>query len=213
MSDDTIVMEGIVLNPATLSQTDGSSVQPVLGRQQELLTSIVHSKNHLPAYRGNRYGANVTAVTIPVQATTLVSVFSLYNPVGSGIFMELDEVRVGQVLATTVVDAVGLYFSASNLAAAGTFTTKGTIQSAQIGSGLVGKGQFFSAYTHSGTPVRVAMVGSFGATTDAGATLPSRSFDGGLLIPEGCVVSVAMTTAAGTASGLDVEAWWNEWPK
>lgn len=210
---DEIEVEGFVINPTSVSSPDGQFASLALGKQQEQLVSILHSKNYPAAYRGNRFGANVTAVTIPVIASGLVSVFTLYNPVGSGIFMELDEVRLGQVSATTVVDVAGLYYSSSNLAAAGTFTTKGTIQSAQIGSGLVGKGAFYSAYTHSGTPVRVAMVGSFGAVTDAGMTLPARSFDGGLLIPEGTAVSVAMSTAAGTATGLDVEAWWHEWLK
>lgn len=213
MADETVEMEGLVANPMTMSTSDGQVGVPTLGKQQDLLMTLLHAKNYVPAYRNARFGANVTAVTVPVVASGLVSVFTLYNPVGSGIYMEIDEVRIGQVLATTVVDAIGLYYSASNLAAAGTFTTKGTIQSSKIGSGLVGVGQFYSAYTHSGTPVRVAMLGSVGAVTDAGMTLPFRTFDGGLLIPEGTAVSVAMSTAAGTASGLDVEAWWNEWPK
>ena len=201
------------LNPVGIKAQDGSNQTPVLGQQTEQLVSEIHGKWFVAAQRGNLFMANVTAVTIPVIASTLVSVFSLYNPVGSGIVMELVDIDFGQVLATTVVDAVGLYYSAGTAAAAGTFTTKGTIQSALVGSGLVGKGLFYSAYTHSGTPVRQRILQSFGATTDAGLSLNTKELDGKVLIPEGCVVSLAMTTAASTSSGLDVSASWAEWPK
>ena len=48
--------------------------------------------------------------------------------------------------------------------------------------------------------------------TDAGLALPMKIYDGRIIIPPGTVISVAMSTAAGQASGLDISARWIEWP-
>lgn len=217
MGQNTSVINlvGNVVNPNSINQQVGNQPLFSAGRQGEVLTSEVHGKWYQYAANGALFTANVTAVTIPVIANGLVSVFSLYNPVGSGIIMELVDFDLGSVLATTVVDTVGLYFDAGTRAAAATFTTKGTIQSGLIGSGLVGKGQFYSALTHvnSAGTARYRILGSFGATTDAVSSFPHVDFDGKAIIPEGVIVSVAMSTAAGTASGLDVGMSWIEAPK
>lgn len=204
-----------VINPASTKAPDGTTPVANAGQQNEALVSEIHGKWWTAAQRGNAYRANVTAVTVPVIANGLVSVFSLYNPVGSGIVMELIDFDMAQVLAATIVDAVGLYYDAGSRAAAATFTTKGTIESAKIGSGLVGLGQFYSALTHVNSAgwKRVAIVGNYGATTDAGQQLNHCDFDGKLVVPEGAIISVAMSTTAGTASGLDISMSWAEWPK
>src|SRR3990167_1787015 len=109
---------------------------------------------------GNVFTANVTAVTITAIAATLVSVYSLYNPRNSGIDMELIDADLTTALATTVVNTYGLYFSADKNADTATFTTKGTAQPGKIDGGPAGnKGQFYSALTHVGTPVRWRVIG------------------------------------------------------
>lgn len=178
-----------------------------------LQVTDLHGRFYLPSYQGQVFAANVTAVTVPVIANNLVSVFALWNPPSSGINMELIDFDMGQVLATTVVDTVGLYGQSGAKALAATFTTLGTALSG-IGAdlGVASKGKFYSALTHSGTPTRMALIGAFGAVTNPTAALIHYEFDGRLLLPPGAVASVAMTTAAGTASGLDIGMRWAEWP-
>jgi hypothetical protein len=185
----------------------GATVHGALG------VAGIHGDYFEANFRGKVYSANVTAVTIPAIANNLVSVFTLYNPVGSGIIMEMLRTTLGQVLATTVVDAVGWYSSTPSATALGTFTTLGTARSGRVQNAVSGSGKFYSAFTHSGTPSREDIIGSFGATTDAGLALADKMYRGELLLDEGVAMSVAMSTAAGTTSGLDVQATWAEWPK
>lgn len=210
-----IQLMSTVINPASIKRQDGDNPPVTAGPQGDLLMSKLHGDYFQAAYRGNLYTANVTAVAIPVIANGLVSVFSLYNPVGSGIIMELVRTTLGQDAAATIVDAIGWYYDAGSRAAAATFTTKGTIESAQVGSGLVGKGLVYSALTHVNSAgwKRVDIIGSFGATTDAGLALPDKQHNGTILIPEGTILSVAASTTVTTASGLDIQAIWAEWPK
>lgn len=149
------------------------------------------------------------AVTIPVVAATLVSVFTLYNPVGSGKNLFVLNTCIGMALATTVVDTFGWYTGTTVEIAAGTFTTPGTPINRYI-NGAVGVGVPYSAYTHSGTPTLRAVVGSHGATTNANSSMIDRWFDGAICVAPGIGISLAASTAAGTASGLNPEVTWME---
>lgn len=155
------------------------------------------------------FGATRAAATIPVNATTLVSVFFIYNPVGSGVNLVLLDCVLTNVLATTVVNAYGLYTGTAAEIAAGTFTTPGTVFSQRI-NGAIGAGAYYSAYTHSGTPTLRAIVAGHGATT--ASTHLRRTFEGGVVIPAGGGVSLAASTAASTTSGMTVGMTWMEVP-
>lgn len=175
--------------------------------------SELHGKFYKANYDGRVFSANVTAITLPVIAASLASKFALFNPSGSGVNLELIDFDLGQVLATTVVDTVGIYGQNGPVAAAATFTTLGTV----LGGKLVdaasgGQARFYSALTHSGTPTRIALLGTFGAVTNPTDSGIHYEFDGRLIVPPGGLISVAMSTAAGTASGLDVGIRWAEWP-
>lgn len=207
-----INLVGNVADPTQTQQPDGNTPPLTSGRQGEQLASEVHGKFYTANYRGKLFGFNVTAVTVPVIASGLVSVFTLYNPPSSNVNAELVDTEIGQVLATTVVDVAGWYYSTAILTSKGTFTTAGTAYSGIVGGGAAAKVVPYSAYTHSGTPARVDLIGSFGATTDAGLSLPMKFYDGRIILPPGIAMSVAMSTAAGTASGLDISARWIEWP-
>lgn len=166
------------------------------------------------ALRGKVFIATRAAVTIPVNASNLVSVFSLLNPANSGVFLDVFEVSAHAVLATVVVDALGVYFQSGSLAAAATLTTRDTtdVQNARLGEGAANVGQLYSALTHSGTPILAGLVGGWGAVTDGGDNEVFRAFNGKLLLPPGGIVSLAMTTAASTASGITAEVKWAEIP-
>ncbi len=178
----------------------------------QLAVAAVHGDFFEANYRGKAFTFNVTAVTVPVVASGLVSVFTLYNPPGSNVVAEITRTTIGQVLATTVVDAAGWYSSSAALTGLGTFTTLAQARSKRVQDPAANAVKPYSAYTHSGTPLREDIIGSFGATTDPSLSLPDKQYNGALILPPGIAMSVAMSTAAGTSSGLDVQADWVEWP-
>lgn len=190
---------------------DGSMPPFTSGRSAEQIVSKLRGSLAIANDRGHVFFARAAAVTLPVNANNLVSTFALYNPVGSGINMELVDADIGSVVATTVVDMVGLYYSNGNNAATATFTTAGTIQSGIVGASNTPRGQFYSALTHVGTPVLAGLLGGFGAVTSTYEGTYHYDFDGKVIIPEGTIVSFAMTTAASTASGITLAARWIEY--
>src|SRR5262245_50351994 len=101
--------QGVVQNPASTSLSDGSNPVLAVGKQGEQLASEVHGKWYTINKRGNVFTANVTGATIPVNATTLGSVFAIYNPRNSGVDCELIDLDITTVLATLVVNSYGLY--------------------------------------------------------------------------------------------------------
>lgn len=208
----TASLKGIVRNVTASRYADANEQQLSFLSHGQQAVSDIHGKWFETNLRGALFAFNVTAQTIPVITAGLVSVFTLYNPPGSNVVAEIVDTEIGQVVATTVVDAVGWYSSTAAATAAGTFTTKGTARSGQAQGVASNKVLPYSAYTHSGTPAREDIIGSFGATTNANSTLPQKFYDGRLLLPQGIAMSVAMSTAAGFTSGLDISARWVEWP-
>ena len=163
-------------------------------------------------YQGDVFFASAAAVTVPVVANNLVSVFGIYNPPGSGKLLVMIDTDLAVVNATTVVNGYGWYSSTATLSAAATFTTQGTYRTRRMQDATnSGVARFYSAVTHSGTPSLEALITTHGATTNT-QPLPGRNFNGSLIIPPGILASVAATTAAGTGSGLTVSATWAEVP-
>ena len=206
-----------VYNQMSANIADGSQVANNLsGRQGEQLNANIHGDWYNANMRKGLYTFNVTAVTVPVIASAMASVFSLWNPTSSGTIAEIVSIQSAQVLATTVVDTLGVYFSSGSKALAGTFTTPAVAGtnyfSSRIGDTPNGQVVPYTAYTHSGTPVRCDIVSDYGATTDAGFWIAEKQYNGRLILPPGVVISLAMSTAAGTASGTDLQVTWAEWP-
>jgi hypothetical protein len=209
---DIINLVGNVADPTQTQQADGNTPPLVVGRQAELLASEVHGKFYTANYRKKLFGFNVTAVTVPVVTSGLVSVFTLYNPPSSGVNAEIVDTEIGQVLATTVVDTISWYYSSAILTSKGTFSTAGTAFSCIAGGGAAAAVIPYSGYTHSGTPTLIDQIAVFGAATDAGVWQISKVYDGRLIIPPGIAASVAMSTTVSTTSGLNIAARWIEWP-
>lgn len=191
-----------------------STYNPQLGgKAGEELVADLHGKFYTSAYRGRLFSANVAAVTVPVVTTTMISVFSLYNPLTSTVNLELVDFDCGNNLATTVVNVIGLYWQGNPTAQLGTFTTVGVLGTnyfPAIPSGPAGQGAFYSAFTHSGTPTRIKCIGNFGAATNS--ALVHYDFDGKVILAPGSVVSVAMSTTVNTGSGVSLGITWAEYP-
>lgn len=201
-------------NPYTVSLPAGSAANfKSIGRGGESFASEIHGKYYYGAYYNRLFSFNVTAVTVTKIAGTLASVFTVYNPPTSTVNAELVDFDIGIVLATLAVDTVGLYWQGPTLASLATLTTIGVLGTnwfAGAVGGSAGQVTPYSAFTHSGTPVRVAIVGQFGATTSTNDTPLHTDFDGKIILPPGNVVSCALSTTVGTTSGLDLGVRWLE---
>jgi hypothetical protein len=173
--------------------------------------SIVATERYAElAARGKVFHFSNAAFTMPVNANNLVSLFSVYNPPGSGVLMELIEAEAHAVVATTVVNAMGLYALEGQTGA--TFTTQGTIRSSRLTEGVASAVRAYSSLTFSGTPLLADIIGGWGAVTDGGATPIRKEWGGKIQVPPGVAIALAMTTAAATASGITALLRWAEVP-
>lgn len=179
----------------------------------EVLAAETRGKYSVAAAYNRIYNFNVTAQTLSVIASSLASKCSLYNPPTSSVNLELIDIDIGTVLATTVVDVVGIYWQGPTLASLATLSTIGVFGTNWFAGNLGGNpglGNPYSALTHSGTPVRIDIVTFFGALTTTNSVPSHKEYDGKVVLPPGHVISVAMSTAASTASGVDVALRWME---
>ena len=189
----------------------GSEIAAGFDTRGALLTNQFSGPYAELCRQGKIYYCSAAAFTMPVNAASLVSKFTIYNPPGSNVNLELIEINAATVVATTVVDGVGVYYSSAAQTAAGTFTTLGTVSNALL-NGPSGQAQFYSAYTASGTPTLGRILGGWGAVTDPGPNTVTKDFWGSLAVSPGTAIHVAMTTAASTASGITLDAVWAEVP-
>lgn len=206
-------MSNVIVNPVTLSLPDSTTVAGEnIGKAGEMLASELHGKYYTAGYRGTTFGFSVAAATLPVNAASLASKMTLYNPPGSGKNLELIHLDWSYVLATTAVNGVGVYYSTVAQTAAGTFTTATTSQALNLAAPVGSVAIPYSAYTASGTPVLIALCGYTGAVTSTAANVNQYMFDGKVIVPPGYSIHVAMTTAASTGSGFTGMISWAEWP-
>lgn len=191
-----------------------------IGRGGEVLASQVHGKWYYGAYYSRVYNFNATALTLPVIATNLVSVFAIYNVPGSSVNAEFIDFDLGVVLLTSVVNTIGLYWQGPTLANLATLSTKAVFGTNWFGGNLggttPGQVQPYTALTHStannattGIP-RIDILSNFSAVTIGNDAPVHKEFDGKILLQPGCVVSVAASTAASGAANTDLSVRWQE---
>ncbi len=208
----TASVKAIVRNALTTFWGSGSELQLEALAHGQLATAMIHGDFFEANFRGKVFTANVTAVQIPLQATNVISVFSLYNPPGSNVVAEMLRTTIGQVLVTSVVNTIGWYSSTASVTALGTFTTLGVARSSRVQDPATNAVKFYSAYTHTGAITREDIIGSFGGITDPGLSLPDKQYNGQLILPPGIVMSVCASTASSFTAGMDIQATWAEWP-
>lgn len=105
---------GVTGNPVNLQLGDTAPGVILFGRQGDQLTSAVHSPSYTATHRGTVFSANAndaTGRTILAPAGT-TSGFMFYNPVGSGVNMEILEILLAPLTATDVVGVLGLEYGA-----------------------------------------------------------------------------------------------------
>ncbi len=162
-------------------------------------------------YMGSVHFFAVAAVTVPVNAATLGSVFGIYNPPGSGRILEIIDTSIGQATATTVVQEFVWVSSTVALSALATFTTAGSARNRRMQDAPTTVARVYTAATHSGTPNVEAKIGSFAkVTSDQG--LITAQFNGTLMIPPGVLAAVCTLTAASAGSSTNIAATWADIP-
>lgn len=171
---------------------------------------LAHPRYAELCMRGKVFHFSIAAQTLPMNANNLVSLMGVYNPPSSGVMMEMIEAEAHYVVATTVVNGLGLYWLDAQTGA--TFTTQGAIKSSRLGEGVASACRAYSAVTYSGTPLLADLIGGWGAVTDGGATPIRKEWNGKVMVPPGGLISLAMTTAAATASSVTALLRWAEVP-
>src|SRR5579862_6362700 len=143
-----ITLVGSVLNPFAVKFADNQQggVQAIYDQGGAACVSQRCGTFAVAGQRNASFSATGTALTVPVNANNLVSVFGIYNPPNSGVWVELVTLNVIARLATTVVNGFGIYFSTVAKSALATFTTAGTVVANFVG-GPQGRAQYWSAVT------------------------------------------------------------------
>lgn len=214
MTDSSALNLGLVQNPAQTNTADGQTGDLNIGKQNEQLVAEIHGPWYTSAIRSSLFTFNVTAKTVGVISAAYVSVFALYNPASSGKVAELVDFDLGLLSGTTVINVLGLYWQGAPVSGSATFTTPSVFGTNHFG-GIPGKGGNsvlpYTALTHSGTPVRVAVLNSWNSTTVIVGAPVHYDFNGKVLLYPGDLISAAMSTAASQATSVDMAIRWAEW--
>ncbi len=202
--------QGIVTNPATTNQADGGLPNFGMGRQNDQYVSEIHGRWYTAAYRQKLFRGSTaaTGLTIPISTSTTPT-FTLYNPIGSGINVELVRYASSVQNATHVVSSV-LLGIITNLTVAPTSVTALTTGPAVFGGSGVPAALLYSGATLAAQATVFYNIGAYGATALTGMDGIEHQFDGMLLLAPGSLVHVCGTAAQSQASTQTFT--WAEWP-
>jgi hypothetical protein len=204
----------------SVSATQNTGTPWLGGNAGEGIVADLHLPMYTAAYRGRCFfAATATAgTTIPVQAGSLAATFMIWNPLGSGVNLELLTYTAAFEAATQVVSDVSLYFQAgvgSSTVAPTTLGTAITIQNGLLGGGTSPQTKAYAVATLVGAITKGPIL--FGPTAvnstagNASPALPIRyDFRGEIVVPPGTLVTTAGNAAQSQATEQCL--FWAEWP-
>jgi hypothetical protein len=206
-----------VTDPTRGRQPEGQGINMLSGVHGGQLASEIHGKYFEVAKRASAFwaGTVIAGVALPVNAATVASKFTLYNPAGSGVDVELIEFTLGLTSATEVVNGIVMgvqtRVASGGGGAPGTLTA-GVINNARCDGGNASKVNFYVAATLTNPAVLpVYPLGmNFDATSGAMSGINNYVFDGKIIIPPDCLVTFLTNVAAETAATCGLS--WAEWP-
>jgi hypothetical protein len=210
-------IQGVVSNPAAgASLADGSNTQTFLqGKAGELIAAELHGQYYSGSYRGAvQYVTTLTAgTTIPIQAASLASTFTIWNPAGSGKNLELITYSAVFQAATTVVSDVSLYWQA--VLANPTALTALTIRNGLLGAGLASVATAYSVATLVGAlTIGPTLFGPNTTQSVAGGSngpaIYRYDFLGTIIVPPNTIITTAGNAAQSQATKQTLI--WAEWP-
>jgi hypothetical protein len=203
------------------SPSDGNYLYQAGGKQSEALVSEVHGKYYTGAYRGKVFTANngIAGAVIPViTSTTAQTAISLYNPLGSGINVELIEL----VVATTVTTSTGVIGSIGfgvleNLGAGVALPTSQVAATNIIGSPMSGgaplpTAKALNTVTIVAATVFISVALQWGLTTAQAGPSNTGIYrpDGTMILGPGTLWALQGTVAQ--SSSFIQQITWAEWP-
>lgn len=202
---------------------DGIIVKARGSKEGAQVATELHGKYYEAAMRGRLFTAStvIAGVVIPVAAATLNSKFTIWNPAGSGVNVELISFTTGLDTATQVVNGWGMLVQ-RNLTATSGIPTSGTAAATGL-LGISGTAKA-AAYTQltltnvaipgvtaaTAVPIPLYPMFSSGATTAAGIFECTHNFDGRLILGQDSLGAVCTTVAAAAQNFCSVI--WAEWP-
>jgi hypothetical protein len=202
---------GQTQNPTLTQNPDAGLAQVAMGRNGEVITSDVHGWSFVATARGRVFTASAAGVTgvAPLAPGGTTSGFMVYNPVGSGVLMEVLELVVEPLTATDVVGTIGLEFGAPPT----TVTNADSVRNALVG----GNSQTPQGKASHGSTI-VAMtflrwLPIFVQTT-AGVLQGSSCIytpNGNLVIAPGGAINIVSSSTQST-NLWSQSATWAEWP-
>lgn len=193
---------GLVNPPSNISVADGQNAPILQGKAGEQLVTELHGKWYTSAYRGRVFqtGVLIAGVTIPVNTTTAPT-FTLYNPLGSGVNLELISLDVGWPAAAASV--VGTILGTTGVQAP-TAVTAGNIYSTLIGAGAVPQAKFYTAATIVAITQHMPLL-NISTVTDT--MNPAHvDFDGRIVLAPGALFTLTSTPVQ-TAVALPALSW------
>lgn len=163
-----------------------------------LNVSDAHARLMQATLDGEVYiGANLGGTPVTTQAglSATTPALTLYNPVGSGVYLVLQTVTVDITTAPAAAAGFMLAYNTMN-ATAPSATTTATITSAIVGSNYTPSGQCYRIATLAAAPLAFRFIGgTTGAAAISGVQLIDH-VDGEVVIPPGVAISVQATSAA-----------------
>lgn len=213
-------VQGQVISTGSAALQPGTVAPVVMGRSGDMIVSEFHGKYANAAYNGNVFlGSTLAAgIAIPFNATTLAAKFTLWNPAGSGVNVELIELGMGIDSATVIVNGMAMGFQPNLSTGAGIPTSltasAGGVTSTFVGQGAAAKCGLYSAATLTNTAVLGPLLMLFAAGATAVSTWNSLTyqFDGKVWLPPDCLATL-VTTVTGGQTAAPVSLVWAEYPR
>lgn len=193
---------GLVGAPSNNSLPDGNNAPVLQGKAGEQVVTELHGKWFTSAYRGRVFktGVLIAGVTIPVNTTTAPT-FTLFNPLGSGVNLELIGLDVGWPAAAASV--VGTLLGTTGVQTP-TAVTAGNIYATAIGGGGVPQAKFYTAATIVAITQHMPLL-NISTVTDT--MNPSHvDFDGHIILTPGSLFTLTSTPVQ-TAVALPALSW------
>lgn len=203
------------LQSGTQKVADGAQIVARGGKEGALVTQHLHGKYYETAARGNVFVASTLAagIVVPFIAATVTSKFTLVNPAGSGVNVELIDINVLQVPGSALITGLGVAFQgplATTGGYPGTLTTStGAHSSTLIGSGVATPVVHYSSAVHTNVAIAnltpVIWLYNNVATTIITQQYVNYQFDGKFVMPpDTAMLLVNSITSTQSAAAISV---------
>lgn len=189
-----------------VSNQDGSLAQMRAGRSGALMVADSDPRYYDPVNRGITFAAAGQAAVTLGAGLSATSVWSLYNPAGSGVNLALVEFTFAFSAAPAAAAVVFLTAPGAIAQAAPTaLTALTTWQSAKYGTALLSsQARVYTAATLAAAPVVTRILGSVVAASSITPPTLGGDIAGAIVIPPGAHVTLQASAAA---SGFPSMTW------